>query len=46
MAMTSTHAKDEDQRSVGSKAGMETDGRTPTDGRTRLIANAVGNDPL
>jgi len=53
MAMTSTHAKDQGQRSLGSKARVETDRRT--DGRTEAIAlppvltrsaTSMGNDRL
>jgi len=42
MVVTHTHAKDQDQKSLGSKVGMETDGRTNRGDCSISGVNAVG----
>jgi len=42
--MTHARAKCQGQRSVGSKKGVETDGRTNTNDCCTISSNAVGND--
>ena len=44
MVMTHARAKCQGQRSVGSKKGVETDGRTDTTDCCTISSNAVGND--